>query len=330
MYPNFLARLACCLGLLLLNACTPDLPHQSQATSPPRWPRVIATSQGPVQLDYPPRRIVSTSVTLTGTLLAINAPLIASGASRPNSSVTDAQGFFRQWSTIAQSRGLIPLYQGEANAEAILAADPDLIVIAGTGGDSALKLREQLSSIAPVLVINYDDKTWQELALLLGQATGHENDARELITTFEAQLAASRARIHLPPQPTTALTYYEDGLGANVWTADSAQGELLNALGFTLAPVPASAQGLHSMGRRRDIIEIGGERFAEGLQGQSLLLFSGDEKTAAALMQNRFLAQIPAVQKRQVYSAGLNTFRLDYYSSSALLEKLARDFGARK
>lgn len=128
------------------------------------WPRQVMTSKGSITLQQPPQRIVSTSVTVTGTLLAINAPVIASGATAPNNRVSDAQGFFRQWGDVAKQRGVQRLYIGEPNAEAIAGQAPDLIIIAATGGDSALKLYDQLSAIAPVMVVNYDDKSWQELA----------------------------------------------------------------------------------------------------------------------------------------------------------------------
>lgn len=279
-----------------------------------------------VSLKFRSQRIVSTSVTLTGTLLAIGAPVIASGASRPGSAVTDSQGFFSQWGEVARQRGVIPLYQGEANAEAIMAADPDLIVIAGTGGDSALKLKDQLAQIAPVLVVHYDRQTWQELARELGRATGNEGAALVRIDEFERKLAEVRSSIHPPSHPVTALTYYEDGSGANVWTAESAQGQLLHALGFQLATVPASAHGRASMGLRQDIIEIGGERFAEGLNGESLLLFSADQATIQHLRQNRFLQSLPAVRENRIFAAGLDTFRLDYYSSMQLLDRIAHAY----
>ena len=44
------------------------------------WPRQITDSRGTHTLEHKPQRIVSTSVTLTGSLLAIDAPVIASGA----------------------------------------------------------------------------------------------------------------------------------------------------------------------------------------------------------------------------------------------------------
>ncbi|MGB7391628.1 hypothetical protein [Marinomonas sp.] len=77
------------------------------------WPRSIMTSKGLLTLQQAPKRIVSTSVTLSGTLLAINAPLVASGATTPNTSVASEQGFMRQWSAIAKERGLVPLYNTE-------------------------------------------------------------------------------------------------------------------------------------------------------------------------------------------------------------------------
>ncbi|XNM53477.1 hypothetical protein ACLK2I_03255 [Escherichia coli] len=61
------------------------------------WPRQITDSRGTHTLESQPKPIVSTSVTLTGSLLAIDAPVIASGATTPNNRVADDQGFLRQW-----------------------------------------------------------------------------------------------------------------------------------------------------------------------------------------------------------------------------------------
>ncbi|VTN14893.1 Ferrienterobactin-binding periplasmic protein precursor [Raoultella terrigena] len=65
---------------------------------------------------------------------------------------------------MARERKLARLYIGEPSAEAVAAQMPDLILISATGGDSALALYDQLSTIAPTLIINYDDKSWQALA----------------------------------------------------------------------------------------------------------------------------------------------------------------------
>ena len=132
------------------------------------WPRQISDSKGVHTLTSRPLRIVSTSVTLTGSLLAIDAPVIASGATTPNNRFADDQGFLRQWSEVAKERKLSRLYIGEPSAEAVAAQMPDLILISATGGDSAMMLYDQLSTIAPTLIINYDDKSWQALLTQLG------------------------------------------------------------------------------------------------------------------------------------------------------------------
>ena len=262
------------------------------------WPRQITDSRGTHTLESQPQRIVSTSVTLTGSLLAIDAPVIASGATTPNNRVADDQGFLRQWSKVAKERKLQRLYIGEPSAEAVAAQMPDLILISATGGDSALALYDQLSTIAPTLIINYDDKSWQSLLTQLGEITGHEKQAAERIAQFDKQLAAAKEQIKLPPQPVTAIVYTAAAHSANLWTPESAQGQMLEQLGFTLAKLPA------------------------GLNGESLFLFAGDQKDADAIYANPLLAHLPAVQNKQVYALGTETFRLDYYSAMQVLERL--------
>ncbi|WOZ76330.1 Fe2+-enterobactin ABC transporter substrate-binding protein [Kosakonia sacchari] len=291
------------------------------------WPRQVTDSHGTHALTSKPLRIVSTSVTLTGSLLAIDAPVIASGATTPNNRFADEQGFLRQWGDIARQRNVARLYIGEPNAEAVAAQMPDLILISATGGDSALPLYDQLSTIAPTLIINYDDKSWQALLTQLGEITGHEKEAAARISQFNQQLAEVKARMKLPPQPVTALVYTPAAHGANLWTEESAQGKLMQQLGFALAPLPANLHTSQSQGKRHDIVQLGGENLAAGLNGEALFLFASDQKDAEALSQNPLLAHLPAVQNHRVYALGAETFRLDYYSATRVLQRLSALFG---
>ncbi len=291
-----------------------------------QWPRQISDSRGTQTLEQAPTRIVSTSVTLTGSLLAIDAPVVASGATTPGNRFADSQGFLRQWGEVAKARNVQRLYIGEPNAEAVAAQMPDLILISATGGDSALALYDQLSSIAPTLIVNYDDKSWQELLTTLGSITGHEKQAAARIASFNAELAKTKAAITLPPQPVSALVYHTPARTANLWTPESAQGQLLKELGFTLATPPAHMQTSQSQGKRHDILQLGGENLAAGLNGQTVLLFANDNRDADALRNNPLLAHIPAVQNKQVWPLGTETFRLDYYSVSHLLALLNKQF----
>ena len=290
------------------------------------WPRQVTDSRGVHTLERKPTHIVSTSVTLTGSLLAIDAPVIASGATTPNNRVADAQGFLRQWGDIAKQCKVARLYIGEPSAEAVAAQMPDLILISATGGDSALALYDQLSAIAPTLIINYDDKSWQALLTQLGEITGQEQQAAARIAEFDKQLQAVKQRITLPPQPVSALVYTAAAHSANLWTPESAQGKLMEQLGFTLAPLPAGLHTSQSQGKRHDIIQLGGENLAAGLNGEALFLFAGDNKDADAIYANPLLAHLPAVQNKRVYALGTETFRLDYYSATLLLQRLSALF----
>ena len=286
------------------------------------WPRQVTDSRGVHTLESKPTRIVSTSLTLTGSLLAIDAPVVASGATTPNNRVADGQGFLRQWGDIAKQRKVARLYIGEPSAEAVAAQMPDLILISATGGDSALALYDQLSAIAPTLIINYDDKSWQALLTQLGAITGHEKQAAERIAAFDKQLAQVKQQMTLPPQPVNAIVYTAAAHSANLWTAESAQGKLLHQLGFTLADLPAGLQTSTSQGKRHDIIQLGGENLATGLNGEGLFVFAGDEKDVAAIYANPLLAHLPSVKNKRVWALGTETFRLDYYSAMLVLQRL--------
>lgn len=291
------------------------------------WPRQVTDSRGVHTLESKPTRIVSTSVTLTGSLLAIDAPVVASGATTPNNRVADGQGFLRQWGDIAKQRKVARLYIGEPSAEAVAAQMPDLILISATGGDSALALYDQLSAIAPTLIINYDDKSWQALLTQLGAITGHEKQAAERIAAFDKQLVQVKQQMTLPPQPVNAIVYTAAAHSANLWTAESAQGKLLHQLGFTLADLPAGLQTSTSQGKRHDIIQLGGENLATGLNGEGLFVFAGDEKDVAAIYANPLLAHLPSVKNKRVWALGTETFRLDYYSAMLVLQRLEAIFG---
>lgn len=286
------------------------------------WPRQVTDSSGVHTLESKPTRIVSTSVTLTGSLLAIDAPVVASGATTPNNRVADGQGFLRQWGDMAKQRKVARLYIGEPSAEAVAAQMPDLILISATGGDSALALYDQLSAIAPTLIINYDDKSWQALLTQLGEITGHEKQAAERIAAFDKQLAQVKQQMTLPPQPVNAIVYTAAAHSANLWTTESAQGKLLHQLGFTLADLPAGLQTSTSQGKRHDIIQLGGENLATGLNGEGLFVFAGDEKDVAAIYANPLLAHLPSVKNKRVWALGTETFRLDYYSAMLVLQRL--------
>ncbi|SNS71493.1 Fe2+-enterobactin ABC transporter substrate-binding protein [Rhodococcoides kyotonense] len=299
----------------------------TSAASDGAWPRTVDTEQGPVEIPAAPERIVSTSVTLTGGLLAIDAPVIASGATSPDTEVADSQGFFTQWGDIAAERGIEPISSVDIDVERIVTQNPDLIFVSKTGADSAIDLYDQLSAVAPTIVVDYGNKTWQDVATVLGEATGHESDAADVIAQFDETVTSAKDAIDLPPQPTTALVY-NGAESSNVWTDESAQGKLLVDLGFTLADLPDAVLGDNSMGTRKDIVSVSPENYSRAFTGTTVVLVNADESDVAAYLADPQLAQTPAVTERHVYDAGLDSFRLDYYSATNFVERLQEQLTA--
>lgn len=225
------------------------------------WPRTVEDDNGDeVTIDSQPENIVSTSVTLTGSLLAVDAPVKATGITQANSPLADDKGFFTQWGDVAEERGVKALSGITTKPEEVAAEDPDLIIVSKTGQDSAMEQLDQLKEIgAPVFVVDYADKDWQDVTEKLGEVTGHEQQAEDVVKKYEDKLAEVKDAIELPEQPTTDLNYNpsRDGSGskANIWTDKSAQGRMLEELGFELTTVPDDAKSTSSqMGQRDDIV----------------------------------------------------------------------------
>ena len=98
-----LVAMAVALGLV-------GQPAVAQGTG---WPRTIGDGPLALTLKSPPKRVVSTTPSVTGVLLAIGAPVIASAATTP-SLFTDGKGFFSQWASVADARGVAVLYHRAA------------------------------------------------------------------------------------------------------------------------------------------------------------------------------------------------------------------------
>ncbi|MDK4289052.1 ABC transporter substrate-binding protein [Corynebacterium pseudodiphtheriticum] len=150
---------------------------EDDATSWPRTVDSLVVNNGEVtgdteevEITEQPKNIVSTSVTLTGSLLAMDAPIKATGGAAAGG-LADEQGFFLQWADEAAEQGVESLYNLEVDVEAIAAQDPDMIVVSASGQDSAVAEYDKLSAIGvPVVVVDYSDQGWDEIMSLLAEA----------------------------------------------------------------------------------------------------------------------------------------------------------------
>lgn len=325
-------RIAVALGALAIGlttaACSSgdESADAGAATTAPSgaWPRTVDTATGPVELDTQPQRIVSTSVTLTGSLLALDAPLIGTGA-QPKSTVTNDQGLFTQWADIADERDVEILYQGQPNVERITAAAPDLIVVSTSGADSAAQQVATLSQIAPTLLFDYSDKSWQDLTTQLAAAVGKEERATELLAEFDAKVDDAKKKIAPALQngaaPVNILTYNspED---SRIFTAESAQGRLTTRLGLTVAPLPVEITGKAAADGRSDIVAVNMENLPLALTGPTTFIVNAQQEGADRLKADPTLTAVPSVQRDAVFALDYDSFRLDYYSANNVVDRI--------
>jgi len=290
------------------------------------WPRTIVHEAGELVLEAQPQTIVSTALSVTGTLLAINAPVTASAATSP-SAITDDKGFFSQWAAIADERGVEVLYPGlQFDLEAVLAAEPDLVIVSTSGADSVRDHYDELVALGiPTMVVNYSNKTWQDLALQLAEATGLEAEAQEAIESFNAYAADAAARITPPKGGASIVSFNGASSDTAIGKITGPHAEIFSALGIEVLEAP---DGLDTSAQERaDFAFVTMENVSAAIRGESVFLLTGTQATAEAFLAEPTLANLPAVQKGQVYPMGPTSFRIDYYSGIELIDTLVDILG---
>ncbi len=320
-----LALAACSGGSAPAESAAPAPEAQSDGT----WPRTVVHAAGETEIPAEPIRILSTSPSITGSLLALQAPLGATAATSV-SGLTDGKGLFSQWAEVADERGVEIVYGNlELDLDAVDAFGPDLIIGSANGGDSVLEAYDQLSDIAPTVLLDYGTVTWQELTVELGDILGLEDRATAVIAEYDGWVKEQATRIAVPAQPTTALVY----LGADgVWafTGDTPQASLLASLGFEYIDVPAEVASV-GQGGRSGVAMVSAENMPAAFAGSQTLfvvpISAAADAEVAGFATDPLLSTAPAVTGDRVFSLGSAAFRLDYFSAKDTVELLVSEFG---
>ena len=307
-------------------------PGAASAAASPKvtWPVTIKGDDGvDVEIKAEPKSIVSTSVTLTGSLLALDAPVVASTPAKKKDEKTDDNGFFTQWSKQANDKGVKAIDGTEDNlAQTVAGSNPDLIIVAKTGQDSAAKVVESLRQLeVPVLVIDYGSHSWQDVTKTLGQATGRQAKADAVVKDYTTKAEKAKSAISVPKGATSVFTVPGDGTkGANAFTEEAPQAQLLKDLGFTIAAVPDSVKGDQSMGDRKDIVQLSPENVQAGLTGENWVVIAADETAKNAVTTNETFSSAAPVTGGKVQYMPPSSFRLDYYSALEMLEAVQKAY----
>lgn len=313
---------------LALTACggsstdeaSPDPAAWTEQSSAASFPLTFENYDGTTtEIPAQPQRIVSTAVTLTGGLLSFDAPVVASGAA--------ANGqFFAQWADVAAQSGVQTLWSaGGVDLEAVIAQEPDLIVVAASGADSTGDNVADLQAIAPTVVIDYSAASWEDTTRELAEATGLTTEAEETITGFEAHVADVASKITVPAGEANIVSYNGPGQNNPIGMTTGPHAQLLGELGFTIEE-PKAEWHAQEGGPRSDFVFASYENLTE-LTAETTFILSQDNASAQAFAEDPVLANVPSVVAHQVKGLGKNSFRIDFYSATQIVDGILQNFG---
>lgn len=282
------------------------------------WPRTVTHELGETVIEEKPERIANTALSVTGTLLAMDAPLSASAAAGV-SGMTDDRGFFTQWSDVADERNVEVLYDGlEFDMESLIAADPDLVILSVSGNDSVADQYEEISAEFPTIAVDYSRQTWQELATELGAALGLEEEAENAITEFDDYATAAAEQIQAPEGGVSIVSYNGPGGEQGIGKTTGPHAELLETLGLSV--VEADPELDTSEQERSDFAFVSFENLSRAATGDAVFLLRGTADTVEEFSGEAVLANLPAVQNEAVHPLGENSFRVDPFSGREIVD----------
>jgi len=303
----------------IVTAAIASLFFLAQAAAAEMWPRSFTNVDGSqTEIPSKPKRILSTSVTLTGTLLAIKAPVVASG------SAANGQ-FFAQWEQVAKERTIENAWPaGKVDLEVVYATEPDLIVVTASGAGSTKDQLDAFRQVAPTILVDDGALSWQELATELGKAAGLEEEASTSIADFDAYVASARAKIKVPAGKANIVSFNGAGQSNPIGRPSGPHAALLAELGFDIeAPDPA----WHTQAASRDdFVWTDYERLVD-LKAETTFVLRVDDSKAAAFRNDPLLANLPSVKNGQVYGLGVHSFRIDCYSGKEIVDGILAKFG---
>lgn len=193
--------------------------------------RTVGTANGPVVVPSTPKRVVVLGDTELDAALSVGVRPIGTAAARGGTDVS------RYLAERAGDPAIVSTARG-ANLEAVLEAEPDLIIATAQTDPPTY---ERLSAIAPTVVRSsrgFGD--WKDATLAVGDALGRRRQAERVISGVEQRASSIRASAGERAGSASVIRWMPNGPIA--MHPDLLAGRMLEATGHTsdaAAPVPA-------------------------------------------------------------------------------------------
>ncbi|WP_217133068.1 ABC transporter substrate-binding protein [Leucobacter chinensis] len=316
-------------SVLLTGCSSSEKPAETQAAETAEaTERTVTTEQGEVTVPAVPERVVVLNYALAGYLYDLDVPVVGT----TSEDFDHEAGFSEMWGDGPKKNDteFITWGMDGFDLEAILELEPDLIVAGGMGlpGGLASKGYDQLSQIAPTVIVNKDLTTWQEqFEFIADDLFGRADDYADRLKAYEDRVAEVKAAIDVPASPASVLTITSDGTPYLLFE-DTGLPQELEALGFTAAPL-VEEHGLEPYNPGGDMATLSTEQVGQLLADVPTLFITGfntDTTDVATLAKQPVWAGTKAFSDDHAYDLPYWTVRGDYDKALALLDIIEEQF----
>jgi iron complex transport system substrate-binding protein len=193
------------------------------------FPRTVEHAMGSTEIPERPERVVVLDTGELDTALSLGVT--------PVGAVTTAvsEDFLTYLAEDAADVEVVGTI-AEPNLEAIAALEPDLILSNKTRHED---IYEELSQIAPTVFAERVGAVWKDNFRLDAEALGLEDEADELLETYEADAAALGEDIGDPAGTTVSTVRFVEG-AIRVYTAESFIGTVMADIGLDHLQLPTA------------------------------------------------------------------------------------------
>ena len=314
-----------------LAACSSSAASVATSSSPETFAapesRVVPTMNGDVTIPAHPKRVVVLNYALAGYLYDLAVPV---AATIPEDA--DGKGVYSDfWVSDAEEDGteFLPWSTDGFDLEAILEAEPDVIIAGGIGFPAfqAAEVYDQLTDIAPTVMVDPSFDTWQE------QFSFIANDVFDKGGVFEESLAAYQLRavevresIKLPSTPVAFLAITADGTPYGLIEGQGLP-EVFSELGFDPAPLRAD-NGFEPYTPGGDMFELSTEQVGQVVTMPTVFVlgFNADTVDVSTLRESPVYAALPSFSGDSAYDLPHWALRGDYDEALALLDTIQQQF----
>ncbi|MEU1985612.1 ABC transporter substrate-binding protein [Nocardia sp. NPDC019395] len=326
-HSRFAAWLRAVVGLFVAVVAVAGCSSSAEPTAE-SGTRPIQTQKGTVEVPANPQRVVVLNGALGGYLYDLGVPVAA--ADTRVLGVTDRSGKFPPtWSEDATKQGtqVVPIGQS-VNVEFVASMQPDLIIGGGQGfpAKQSVDAYDQLSAIAPTVLIPGDVTGWQDQLKLLADVVGKGDKAGELITAYEDRLQQVKDQIKAPEQQIGFFQSAADNQPKMI-LPNAALPTLLAELGFKADDKVVAKAGNPDINASADWFNFSPELLTKVVDQPVVMVvpLSG-AKSAADLAKDPMFAQLPAFKAKKVYELPATSYRPDYRGVMSTLDVISEQF----